>query len=146
MDYRVEPTRLAGRTGRTLLAAVAVAVVVFGLAVIAIADPTAPEGRARPSPTPPPTVACHGLGRTACQRVADAAVVAIDDPSLPPVEAIGVWATLLCGDAFDCPPGRLETGRVAGSAVLRLVDARSLWVNVTESDAGGLEAWVIRAG
>ena len=78
--------------------------------------------------------------------MAAAAVGAIDDATLPPVRAVGVWATLLCGDAFDCPPGRLNSGRVAGSAVLELSDARTLWVNVTESDEGALEAWVIRAG
>jgi hypothetical protein len=146
MDYRVEPTRLARRTGRTLFGASAAAVVVFGLVVILIADPSSRDPRARPSPTPQPEITCHGLGPTVCQRVAFAAIAAIDDATLPPVRAIGVWATLLCGDVFDCPPGRLNSGRVAGSAVLELADARTLWVNVAEAEAGGLEAWVIRAG
>ncbi len=147
MDYRIEPTRLARGTGRAVLGAVAAVVAVFALFVVVIAvAPSSGDARVRPTPTPQPAIACHGLVGSACDRVAGAAVAAIDDPTLPGVSVIRVWATLLCGDVFDCPPGRLDRGRVAGSAVLELSDARTLWVNVTESDEGALEAWVIRAG
>ena len=146
MDYRVEPTRLARSTGRAVLGAVTATVVVVGLLVMIAVAPSARDARVGPTPTRQPAIACHGLVGSACDRVAVAAVAAIDDPTLPAVHTIRVWATLLCGDAFDCPPGRLARGRVAGSAILELADARTLWVNVTESDDGALEAWVIRAG
>ena len=148
MDYRIEPTRLGRGSGRAVLVGVSVVVLLLGALVVILGGDSPGDATAavRPTPTPRPAIACHGVVAPACERVADAAVAAIDDPTLPGVRAIGVWPSLLCGDAFDCPPGRLARGRVAGSAVLELSDARTLWVNVTEADEGALEAWVIRAG
>ncbi|MGH2474341.1 MAG: hypothetical protein ACRDIL_03680 [Candidatus Limnocylindrales bacterium] len=153
MDYRIEPTRLARRSGRAVLIGAAAVVVGLGvvLAVLALQRPTVTSTVVAeatvvpaPSPTPLPAITCHDLETVRCSHVAEAALGAIDDPTLPTVRGVEVWATLLCGDTLDCPPDRLGERRVAGSAVVGLADDRALWVNVTESERGTFDAWVVR--
>jgi hypothetical protein len=153
MGFQVEPTRLGGRSGRAVLIGAATVVVGLGVIVAALAFPRpavppAPVAAATiapiASPTPRPPITCHDLGPARCTEVADAALAAIDDPSLPGVRAVDVWATLVCGDTLDCPPDRLGKRSVAGSAIVGLSDDVSLWVNVTDTGRGTLDAWVVR--
>ncbi len=157
MDYRIEPTRLGRRSGRAVLISAAtvvigLGVIVAGLAFLRPATPApslaeatiAPTARPTPSPTPRPPITCHDLEPARCTEVAEAALAAIDDPSLPIVRGVEVWATLVCGDTLDCPPSRLGKRSVAGSAIVGLADDVSLWVNVTDAGRGMLDAWVVR--
>ena len=175
MEFRVEPTPLSRRRSRRILATtavVAVALVVVigaitldsarpGTAVastIAPIPPTAPAVTATaplPSATqlartgPAPRVVCHEVAGERCAAVARAALTASIDPALPWPSQVDVWASLLCGSDFDCPPARLTGHQPAGSAVVT-AGSVVLWVNVMEpaagSDPAALEAWVIRSG
>jgi hypothetical protein len=168
VDYRIAPTRIPGRSGRSVVAiASALAVVVgLGLAILTVtsvgSDPDLRVAVKSGSPRPigaipvakrPPDVRCHGIGPGRCTEIAAAAVGAIIDPTLPPATSVEVWASLLCGSTFDCPPYHLADRRPAGSAVVT-VGGIVLWVNVTEivrpEDRGSqlptLDAWVIPSG
>ena len=172
MEFRVEPTPLSRRRSRRILAttaAVAVALVVVigagtldsarpGTAVASPIPPTAPAVAATappPSATqlartgPAPRVVCHEVAGERCAAVARAALTASIDPALPWPSQVDVWASLLCGSDFDCPPARLTGHQPAGSAVVT-AGTVVLWVNVMEpvagSDPAALEAWVIRSG
>ena len=121
----------------------------------ASAVPTAPAAAPSETPTPtiapgpPPRLTCHGVPGARCADILRAVLIAIADPPIPHPTKVDIWASLLCGDPFDCPPGRIDDRRPAGSAV---VTAGSiwLWVNVTDglgaSGPGTLSAWVIRSG
>jgi hypothetical protein len=167
MEYRIDPTRIAGRSSRSVLAAAAAVVILAGagIAVLIVARPSdAPVALAttpsRPlgiAPSPlaralalPPAVHCHDVPEVQCTRIAAAAVDAVADPALAPATTVDVWATLLCGSTFDCPSYRLADRRPAGSAVVGLASSMVLWVNVTEpeagSEGGSLDAWVIPSG
>jgi hypothetical protein len=173
VDYRVEPTRLARRTSRFVLAvtatAVVIAVVVGAVALsvgnrpepspLGIASPVAGASVAIASasaaaPVVPPEIRCHDVESPRCAQVARAALDAAADPSLPRPLTVDVWASLLCGSSFDCPPYRLVGRRPAGSAVVGFATSRVLWVNITEvvevHPLGAtdlkLDAWVIRSG
>ena len=122
---------------------------------IASAASTAPDAAPSDTPTPtiapgpPPRLTCHGVPGARCADILRAVLIAIADPPIPHPTTVDVWASLLCGDSFDCPPGRIDDRQPAGSAV---VTAGSiwLWVNVTDalgtSGPGTLSAWVIRSG
>ena len=132
-------------------------------AAVAASDPpgaaTLPPatGSARPTPTlapavasgPPPHLDCHDVPATRCAAIERAVIVAVADPVLPYPTKVDIWASLLCSNTFDCPPGRMEDRRPAGSAVV-LAGSTWLWVNVTDalgpSGPGTLSAWVIRSG
>ena len=98
---------------------------------------------------PPPELTCHDVPEVRCAAIARAVLVAVADPALPRPTTVDVWASLLCGSDFDCPPGRMEDRRPAGSAVV-VAGSTWLWVNVTDTlGAPGprtLSAWVIRSG
>ena len=178
MTYESEPTRLAARSSRSILAialvvAIGLAVAVGSLTSLdrsaAVATPGAPgpvgtspvtaglaSGGAS-TPQSPAALACHGIDGGRCAAVARAAenaVRALDDPALPPPATVDVWAELLCGSTFDCPPQHLVDRRAAGSVVVGFGGSiADLWVNVTEIERpppvaplGSLEAWVIRSG
>jgi hypothetical protein len=122
------------------------------------AAPATPAVAASDTPTPtvasgpPPALTCHGVGEVRCAAIARAVLVAVADPALPALPhptTVDVWASLLCGSDSDCPPGRMEDRRPAGSAVV-VAGSTWLWVNVTDTlGAPGprtLSAWVIRSG
>jgi hypothetical protein len=175
MEFRVEPTPLSRRRSRQILAATGAIVIVIAVIVgasavgagrpaqvagLAAATP-APAQTARPadpslSPAPivartgpPPRVVCHAVTPGSCSAIAKAALAAADDPALAWPTKVDVWASLLCGSVFDCPPDRLTGRRPAGSAVI-VAGTIGLWVNVVEPDsengAAALDAWVIRSG
>lgn len=175
VEYQVDPTPLTHRRSRRILVATATlaigtAVLVGGLALagrapsgnapmppIAAAPSVEPLVSAAhadtPTPTiapgPPPRLTCHGVPGARCADILRAVLIAVADPPIPHPTEVDIWASLLCGDSFDCPPGRIDDRRPAGSAV---VTAGSiwLWVNVTDalgaSGPGTLSAWVIRSG
>ena len=175
MEFRVEPTPLSRRRSRRILAAtgavvVTIAIVVGALAagearpasIAVVATPTpAPSATARPTdpspspapvvaPTgPPPLVVCHAVAAGSCSAIAKAALAAAADPALAWPTEIDVWASLLCGSVFDCPPDRLTGRRSAGSAVV-VAGPIQLWVNVLEPAVGSSpaasDAWVIHSG
>ena len=120
--------------------------------------PRRPPARPKQSPSPapvvaptgpPPRVVCHAVAAGSCSAIADAALAAAADPGLAWPTEIDVWASLLCGSVFDCPPDRLTGRRAAGSAVVVAGTIR-LWVNVLEPAVGSsqtaLDAWVIHSG
>jgi hypothetical protein len=84
-------------------------------------------------PGPPPAVDCHDLPGSRCAEVAHAVLAKIADPSLPRPTKVDVWASLLCSDAFDCPPYYLGDHRTIGSAVVRSDGSTPLLLNVTQS-------------
>lgn len=178
MEFRVEPTPLSRRRSRRILATTAVVavalVVVIGAVTLdnarpgtAVASTTAPIAPTAPAVTasataaplpsatllartgPAPRVICHDVAGERCAAVAQAALTASIDPALPWPSKVDVWASLLCGSDFDCPPARLTGHQPAGSAVVT-TGTVVLWVNVMEpaagSDPAALEAWVIRSG
>jgi hypothetical protein len=175
MEFRVEPTPLSRRRSRRILAVtgaivVSVAVIVGALAAGAARptpfaavtattsapSPTARQTEPSPSPAPvvaptgpPPRVVCHAVAAGSCSAIADAALAAAADPALAWPTEVDVWASLLCGSVFDCPPDRLTGRRAAGSAVVVAGTIR-LWVNVLEPAVGSsqdaLDAWVIHSG
>ncbi len=175
MEFRVEPTPLSRRRSRRILAAtgaivVAIAIIVGAsaagagrpaqVAEVAAATPAPTQSRppdrsvALPCPDrratgPPPRVVCHAVAAGSCSAIAKAALAAADDPALAWPTKVDVWASLLCGSVFDCPPDRLTGRRPAGSAVI-VAGTIGLWVNVVEPDsengAAALDAWVIRSG
>lgn len=169
MAYRIAPTRIPGRSGRSVVVMAVTVAVAFGLglafltvdrgpdASIAVTNRSAEPSGSTPVATAAPDVRCHGIGAARCTEVATAAVGAIVDPTLPPaaaVTSIDVWASLLCSSTFDCPPYHMADRRPAGSAVLTTGSGTVLWVNVTEivlePDRGSplpkLDAWVIPSG
>ncbi len=178
MTYETEPTRVSARSSRSILAiamvvAVGIAVAIGGLSSLdhSAVVPTPPaSGPAGPSPVTaglatggaptarlPVALACHGIDGGRCAAVASAAenaIRALDDPTLPPPATIDVWAELLCGSTFDCPPQHRGDRRPAGSVVVGFGGSiADVWVNVTEIERpppvaplGSLEAWVIRSG
>jgi hypothetical protein len=112
---------------------------------------------AAPTARLPATMACHGIDGRRCAalaRAAETAVRELGDPALPPPASVDVWAVLLCGSTFDCPPQRLVGHRPAGSVVVGFGGSiADVWINVTERErpltgaaSGRLEAWVIRSG
>jgi hypothetical protein len=177
--YQVDPTPLTHRRSRRILAATATvaivtAVLVGGLTLagrapsgnalvppIAVASSAGPPAPAAPAatpsdtptpaiaPGPPPRLTCHGVPGARCADILRAVLIAIAYPPIPHPTRVDIWASLLCGDSFDCPPGQIDDRQPAGSAV---VTAGSiwLWVNVTDalgaSGPGTLSAWVIRSG
>jgi hypothetical protein len=175
MEYRNDPTRVTGRSGRSVLATALTVAFALGGGIVALsvgggsgartagateagspalAMPSAIGGAARVAARSP-TVRCHDVPSPRCARVAAAAVDAIVDPTLPPATTVDVWATLLCGSTFDCPPYHLADRLPAGSAVIVLASSMVLWVNVTEiilsdTDRGSVDsrfdAWVIPSG
>ena len=127
-------------------------------AAVAGSDGAATPARlARPTPTlapavasgPPPHLDCHDVPATRCAAIERAVIVAVADPVLPYPTKVDIWASLLCSNTFDCPPGRMDDRRPAGSAVV-LAGSTWLWVNVTDAlgatGPGTLSAWVIRSG
>jgi hypothetical protein len=179
VEYQVDPTPLTHRRSRRILAvtatvAIGIAVLVGGLAiagrgpsgivpaapiaaassaeVFASAVPVAtPSDTSTPTiaPGPPPRLACHGVPGARCADILRAVLIAVADPTIPHPTTVDIWASLLCGSTFDCPPGRMEGQRPAGSAVV-VACSIWLWVNVTDtlgaSGPNTLSAWVIRSG
>jgi hypothetical protein len=163
--YGADPTRVARRSSRSVLAVASAAalVVAIGVVLAAIAAPDRPvavlgssssaAASVGSTPAGSPAVRCHDVPSTRCASLARAALEAAMDPSLPPAIAVDVWASLLCGSTFDCPPARLAGHHPAGSAVIDLSGSLELWVNVTEPDElvapraapSALVAWVIRS-
>lgn len=179
MDYQVDPTRLRRRSGRSVaVMATVISVALFGtiaglaligrtvdpIAVaIASALPNGATASAQPtaavqSPVPvvavAPVIHCHDVAAHLCSRIAAAAAVVIAEAAAGPARTIDVWASLLCGDTFDCPPVRLVDRDPAGSAIVSLAGSTALRVNVVERVRSGprasadlpLEAWVIDSG
>lgn len=171
MDYHQDPTRIARGTSRSVLAVAAAATI--AIALLAGAMAIAAGGRTKPaselasmvspavresvvagSLAVPPDVRCHDVASRRCARIAQAALIAAADPLLPRATTVDVWATLLCGSTFDCPPYHLIGRQPAGSAIVGFASSLVVWVNVTEIDAGPepgssdlkLDAWVIRSG
>jgi hypothetical protein len=161
VDYRIAPTRIPGHSGRSVVAIACALTVVVGLGLTILTHGAAPGARVAVTSGPPrpdstarlPDVRCHDVDPGRCTEIASAAVGAIVDPTLPPARSVDVWASLLCGSTFDCPPYHLVDRRPAGSAVVT-IGASVLWVNVTEivreDDRGSrlpmLDAWVIPSG
>jgi hypothetical protein len=169
VDYRTDPTRIAGSSSRSVLSvalslAIALGVAIAALCVggasnrrFAIATAAASPSVVVPGPVagvaaPAPTVHCHDIPSRHCARVATAAIDSILDPTLPPARTVDVWASLMCSSTFDCPPYHLADREPIGSAVVGLAGSIVLWVNVTEiivtdADRGSpepqLDAWVI---
>jgi hypothetical protein len=122
---------------------------------LAFAATTAPDVAPWDTPTPtiapgpPPRLTCHGVPGARCADILRAVLIAIADPPIPHPTRVDIWASLLCGDSFDCPPGQIDDRQPAGSAV---VTAGSIWLWVNVTDALGasgprtLSAWVIRSG
>jgi hypothetical protein len=172
VEYRTDPTRIAGGSSRSVLTVALTVAIALGVGIVAlsvggtserhVADTTAgaPPSDDAPGPlagvaTPSPTVHCHDVPNRRCVRVAAAAVGAILDPTLRPARTVDVWASLLCGSTFDCPPYHLADREPLGSAVVGLAGSTVLWVNVSEivvagADRGApepqLDAWVIPSG
>lgn len=167
LGFAVVITALANATGRTGDATAVVATLppptaspaastaedaaVVATAPAAAAAPTVTASGPSPAPTPsgpPPRLTCHALAAARCGAIARAALAAAADPTLPHPSAIDVWASLLCGSAFDCPPERMAGHRPAGSAVI-VAGAIGLWVNVSEAagaaGTGSFDAWVVRS-
>jgi hypothetical protein len=119
--------------------------------VVPAASAATPSDTPTPTiaPGPPPRLTCHGVPGARCADILKAVLIAVATPPIPHPTRVDIWASLLCSDAFDCPPGQIDDRRPAGSAV---VTAGSiwLWVNVTDalgaSGPGTLSAWVIRSG
>ena len=169
MDYRIAPTRIPGRSSRSVVAIAVTVAVALALGLVVITVDGAPDASsavtirsAGPSSAAPvanaaPDVRCHDTSAARCTEIAAAAIGAVLDATLPPpttsVTSIDVWASLLCGSTFDCPPYHLVDRRPAGSAVVTIGSATVLWVNVTEivleADRGAalpkLDAWVIHS-
>jgi hypothetical protein len=174
VEFRIEPTPLSQRRSRRILGTTTVVVIALGAVIAALAYGTGrPIGIAEASPTstvsliatasqppsspapavaatgPAPTIVCHAIAQARCTAIARAAVTAASDPLLPWPTKVDVWASLLCGSVFDCPPYRLTGRQTAGSAIV-LAGTIGLWVNVLEPAAGigpaSSDAWVIRSG
>ena len=133
-------------------AAVASATMVPSAISVASATPAlAPSDSLTPAVAsgPPPRLTCHDVPEVRCAAIARAVLIAVADPALPRLTTVDIWASLLCGSDFDCPPGRLLDRRPAGSAAVR-AGSTWLWVNVSDavgaSGPGTLTAWVIRSG
>jgi hypothetical protein len=106
---------------------------------------------AGPAPIGAPDVTCHGLGHSRCQAVA-AAVLDIVSIDSPPIAGIDVWASLICGNALDCPSDRLR-GRPLGSAAVSFgPGGPTAWANVVAATpdtaypqgASTATAWMVR--
>jgi hypothetical protein len=150
VQYEVEPGVVASRDPRTavravmLLAGAVVALAVGGAALGSVTPPSTADQREARLPgesleaagleTAPPAarvgapdrslphdVVCHDLDRTTCLRIARAALHALTSEA-PAVTSVAAWASLLCNDNFDCPPGYLDHGNPLGSAVLGFAD------------------------
>jgi hypothetical protein len=165
MEYRIDPTRMARRSSRTVLAAATVivvtfAVIVVGLAIggpanvdLAVGAPSASVPAPVVADVAPPDVRCHDVPSRRCAQLAHAVMDAIVDPVLPRVTTVDVWASIMCGSTSDCPPGELTSRRPAGSARVAFESPLVLLVNVSETTDDpahgpvdpGLHAWVIRS-
>ena len=180
--YELAPSPVARRSSRSALLVAALACLILGGAVVAAIaggiSGTGPGPRpiaeamraAQTSASPVPSAAadaspahvaavlplwvtCHDLDAERCRSLAAAAVAGIDDPTLTAPSSVDVWATILCGSTFDCPPNRLAGRHPAGSVVVAFPGAVTLWINVTEDNLGlgggpgvrPLEVWVIRS-
>jgi hypothetical protein len=97
------------------------------------ATPRPPTPKPFTWPGPPPAVDCHDVPGSRCVEITHAVLAEIADPSLPRPTKVDVWASLLCGDIFDCPPYYLGDHRTIGSAVVRSEAATPLLLNVTQS-------------
>jgi hypothetical protein len=97
------------------------------------------------------TVACNDVDTFRCSLILAATMKRLR-PETDRVDGIGVWTSLLCHDASDCPPSRFVGFRPLGSAFVTLGPGRTAWLNVVEPTphpgreplAGGAVAWVIR--
>ena len=175
MEFRIEPTPLSKRRSRRILAvtgaiAVGLSIVIGALAsgnarpiatvVSATATPASQAARSPSAPPllsasavartgPAPRVVCHDVTEARCTAISQAALRVADDPALPWPTRIDVWASLLCGSTFDCPPDRMTGRQVAGSAIV-LGPTVGVWVNLVEpaggTDSASFDAWVIRSG
>lgn len=110
------------------------------------------EARVAPSAEPralPERIDCRDLGRTACLRVARAALGAVPADA-PPVLEVRVWTSLLCSDDLECPPGYLADSVPLGSVLVRFTDGGPMAaVNVVdwrpaEGIRLGPRAWLAR--
>ncbi|MEO8572303.1 MAG: hypothetical protein ABI553_11480 [Chloroflexota bacterium] len=118
------------------------------------AQPNGAVASAMPLVAVAPVIHCHDVAAHLCSRIAAAAVDAIVGAAPGPARTIDVWASLLCGDTFDCPPARLVGRDPAGSAIVALAGSPAQRVNVVERGVDRprapvdrpLEAWLIDSG
>ncbi|MGZ8527689.1 MAG: hypothetical protein ACXWWR_02760 [Candidatus Limnocylindrales bacterium] len=180
MGFQVEPQRVARRRSALpgILTAIAgLAIVAVGLAngggsapspsrtAAATAGPSSASSIAlgvaqrsavaTPRPYPAPSaIHCHGTSVGRCSLVVIAAVGQLPS-DVPPVEAIAVWDSILCGSDADCPSSRFRGYRPLGSAIVSFgPDQPRAWVNVVEPAPHpgrvwvptDIRAWIIRWG
>jgi hypothetical protein len=176
MAFDVAPAPIHGRRSRGPVIALVIAAIGIVAAGVLTAGPAVPVGPVRSGVVAepsvpiargsalPPTVStavplrlparveCHDLAASTCDRLAQA-TMAILSSAGPRVLAIDAWASLLCGDANDCPPAQLARAVPLGSTVVSFAGAGSrAWVNIVEPiPPAGREwvpippvAWVIR--
>jgi hypothetical protein len=106
-----------------------------------------------PAPVVLPPITCDNVAPQRCRALGEAAIAAIDDPTLSAPTTIDVSASLLCGDNLDCPIDRLAGHHPAGSAIISYAGDATVWVNIVEPDIPpaanqrhhALDAWVIRS-
>lgn len=100
----------------------------------------------------PDRIECHGLDATTCRQLALATIGVLPATGLR-VSGIDAWASILCGDASDCPPARLEGTRPLGSTEVSFdAPGTRAWVNVVaplpppgrEWALTQPEAWIVR--
>lgn len=97
------------------------------------------------------SVACNDVDTFSCGLILAATMKRLR-PEADRVDGIGVWTSLLCHDASDCPPSRFVGFRPLGSAFVTLSPGRTAWLNVVEPTprpgrdplASGAVAWIIR--
>ena len=181
MGFQVERARVGGRGSAvraSLVGAIVLFVVAGGLfAAIAGRDAGADSGAAAeaadaslaaaasrfgdaaaPTPTPDPTrsavarLDCHGLEGGRCRAISRAALATLG-LRLDQVAGVETWASLVCNDQYDCPPGFLDGDTVPlGSVAVDVGAPTRTWINVVgrlERRTGGAErahpteAWVV---
>jgi hypothetical protein len=114
-----------------------------------------PASTASPATVPlrlPARIECHAVDPSTCDRLARATIGILPASGLR-VSGIDAWASLLCGDAVDCPPDRLNGALLMGSTVVSFeTPGTRAWVNVIEpAPTRGREwapaqavAWIVR--
>lgn len=157
MEFEV-PTRRVGSPRRWPAAIpLGVAAVVLAAAVLGAREPPEPvvTGRASPSPTaaprvivPPaptpvpslarvPVLDCGDMVAWDCPRAVTAARLALHPGHAEIREAVAS-ASLICGNAFDCPRWFLADARFVGSLSISFADGHVAWINVVEPPPDGV--------
>ena len=98
---------------------------------VTASGPVTAAGPDRRDPSGLGSVACNDVDTFSCGLILAATMKRLR-PETDRVDGIGVWTSLLCHDASDCPPSRFVGFRPLGSAFVTLGPGRTAWLNVVE--------------